>query len=124
VADELEDMLARFEAFDPTTKAREVCRQLIAQGWHASTPKSRGGRPKSDTAYVRFTYRGPRGQVVLYLNTEALVSDGQTVREFVSALPHAEVRKSAVRFRHSDDLDQAVAAADSLRRWAAGEVTA
>jgi hypothetical protein len=61
---------------------------------------------------------------VLYLNTEVLVSDGQAVREFVSALPHADVRKSGVRFHHSEDVGQAVAAADSLRRWAAGEVAA
>lgn len=121
---DLESMLARFEAFDATTSVRELFHQLSAQGWTALTPKPRGGRTKSEAAYLRMVFVGAETKVRIYLNTTALIASGQSEQAIVKEMPGAQERSRDVYVYHSGsngDLANALAAAEALRNYADGQ---
>jgi hypothetical protein len=114
-----EAMLARFVAYDPTSKARLVYEAAIAAGWMAFTPEPRGGKTKSDAAYVRFVYDGSARKATVYLNTNSVFTTGAKEKAVMAQLPGADVRTD-VYVAHKQ-LDQALDALDAIRRWADGE---
>ncbi len=121
---DLESMLARFEAFDATTAVRELFHQLTAQGWTALTPKPRGGRTKSEAAYLRMVFVGTENKVRIYLNTTALIASGQGEQAIVKEMPGAQEKSRDVYVYHSGpngDIANALAAAEALRSYADGE---
>jgi len=121
---DVEQILKRFEAFESTTVARQVHDALVEQGWEAHAPASRNG-DSSKASYVRMLYRGTEREVSLFLNTVALVSARAKAKEVAASLEGAELHadESVYLYHDHGKLDQAIAAADALRRWANGEDT-
>lgn len=119
VSSDVEQMLKRFENFDPTTQARKAHDALVATGWTVLAPRSRDGSKNKNT-YLRFVYIGKR-RVVLYLNTTSFISNGAGQREFVSRLDGVEIHSTDAYLPISDGrLTQTLVAIDALRRWADG----
>jgi hypothetical protein len=116
---DLADMLDRFEAFDPASAARAIYQALIPEGWQPYTPKARGGKGKSDAAYIRFAHLGEIGAAKLYLNSVAAYVQGRGERAFCARLPGAEVQPNGdVYFYFSGGkTDQVLEAASKLRAW-------
>jgi hypothetical protein len=121
--DAVEAIYQRFEAFDSSTPAREVGERLVALGYTPHAPRHRAGS-QTKAAYLRWLYKGSGRTVTLFMNTGAIVSDRDSDRAFMKALPGADVRgaKERVHFYFQDEtgpqqqlIDQALAAAKALR---------
>jgi hypothetical protein len=120
----VEQMLRRFENFDPTTAARQVHDQLVARGWDAVVPVSRDGKATSGSSYLRLIFRGSNRKAVLYINTKALVSNAAKQHAVAVKLDGAEVHNGKETYLYHDTgrVQQALAGAEALERWANGEV--
>ncbi len=117
----IEEMLQRFEGYDAHTAARRVYAEMIRSGWDPFLPRPRGGRTKSDAAYIRLVCRGSTHRVTLYLNSAALMSSGTRERDFVRQLPGADPQNEDVYLHYSEGRETAaLAAAEDLRLWADG----
>lgn len=117
----IEEMLGRFETFDAATAARRIYEEMITVGWEPFLPQPRGGKEKSEAAYIRLVYRGTARRVSLYLNSAVLTSSGTRERDFVSQLPGAEPQRDDVVLHHSDGRhERALEAVKRLRQWADG----
>jgi hypothetical protein len=115
-------MLDRLEAFDSATPARHVDTALTTVGFEGFTPRGRGG-VDSPASYVRYSYAGSKRRVSLYLNSGALLSASERDRELMGELEGAEVRPGEVYFHFAKEngVENAIAAAEALRRHADGE---
>lgn len=113
------DMLERFEAFDPSSAARAIFQALISDGWQPYTPKARGGKGKSDAAYIRFAHLGKIRPAKLYLNSVAAYVQGISERALCASLPGAEVQPNGDVYFYfgGGKIDPVLDAASKLRAW-------
>jgi hypothetical protein len=107
-------MLGRFERYSGSELPRRLHDELLVAGWTPSTP--------AKSTYIRWSYAGARNPVSLFQNSAQLVAASNRLVDVVLPLPGAEHRmpKNEVLFNYSRSLDEALAAAETIQRYADG----
>jgi len=120
----VDDMLRRFEAYDPNSGARALHSKLEARGWQAHLPKSRKEGKTSDATYVRYTFAGSKRRATLYMDSAALFAAGKEERKVLESVPNAEDRTSVVRIPHTGgqaELLDALVGVEGVEAWASAD---
>lgn len=118
-AQSIETLLARFEAYDPATNARDLLDHLSAAGWIAHAPQNRGGA-NTAPSYIRLTRTGVR-RATAYLNSASVFVAGKAERQALATVPEGREQPSGIYVDHSPtrggNLQQAITAMDHLTAW-------
>jgi hypothetical protein len=114
VVADLEEMLNRQNAHDPTTRSRDIATVLVERGWQVFSVNLKG-------AYILFKYAGKEHAVSLYLSSLDLNNTKAAQRDFMLTLPGVDVHAPDVRVPiNGKAYDQALDNIAVIEKWADG----
>jgi hypothetical protein len=114
VVTDLEEMLKRQKAHDPTTRSRDIATVLFERGWQVFSVNLKG-------AYILFKYAGQEHAVSLYLSSLDLNNAKASQRDFMKGLPGVDVHQPDVRVPiNGKAYDQALDNIADIEKWADG----
>lgn len=115
MAEKMEEMLKRQKGYDPTTRSREIAKELLDRKWGVYSVNLKG-------AYILFTYAGSQHAVSLYLSSLDLNNAKKSQRNFMLSLDGVDVHGPDVRIPiNGKAFQQALINIRAVENWANGQ---